>query len=403
MNDAMDLRVTQERTAEGTRRTVHLNNLRNSERENLLIFFDMIGERDAPEPFVLDGFVFGIIFYAMGLAQGVRVHGRMSTDALRNLNEFQEAWTLWKGKIYTKVDIVPDEIVDCMANGEREAIAAFSGGVDSMFTVIRHATGRLGLASYPLKKAVLLVHGFDVPLAEPEQLEALKERTRPFVRELNLEVRTIRTNLKELCLQDWEDSFMSQLAACLHNYSHEFSCGLVGSSESYDSLVLPWGSNPATDHLLSGAALRIVHDGAGYSRTRKVEEIAKNPTATSVVKVCWEGRETFKNCGLCEKCMRTLLNFLAVGVVNPPCFSEPLDILRIREIPLHNDAQCAELVSIVAYVKAKGIEAEWINELEIRVKAYRHSGELRKDASLWNMVKRGEWMQIARNVKKRLF
>ena len=238
----MDLRVTHERTAEGTRRTVHLNNIRDNGRGNLLIFFDMIGERNAPQPHVLDGFVFGIIFYAMRLGQGVRVHGRMSHDALRNLNEFQEAWTLLKAHSYTQVDVVPDEIVDCMeANGDREAIAAFSGGVDSVFTVLRHATGKLGIASYPLKKALLLVHGFDVPLGEPEHLEALKERTLPFVQELNLELRTIRTNLKELCVQAWEDSHMSQLAACLHNYSHEFSYGLVGSSDPYNALDLPWG------------------------------------------------------------------------------------------------------------------------------------------------------------------
>ena len=145
------------------------------------------------------------------------------------------------------------QIVD-FVNGEHEkqAIAAFSGGIDSTFTLLRHATGKLGVASYPLTKAVLLVHGFDVPLKSPNHLEALKERTAPLLEELHLGIRVIRTNLKELDLQDWEDSFMAQLASCLHNYSREFSYGLVGSSEPYNALVLPWGSNPVTDHLLSG-------------------------------------------------------------------------------------------------------------------------------------------------------
>ena len=109
-----------------------------------------------------------------------------------------------------------------------------------------------------------MVHGFDVPLHKPEQLDGLVARTSPLLQELNMQIRIIRTNLKELMLQDWEDSYLAQLACCLHNYSHEFSYGLVGSGEPYNALVLPWASNPPTDHLLAGAAMRIVNDGAGY-------------------------------------------------------------------------------------------------------------------------------------------
>lgn len=248
-----------------------------------------------------------------------------------------------------------------------------------------------------------MVHGFDVPLNKPEQFESLQCRTEPLLSELGIELKTIRTNLKELELQGWEDSSMTQLAGCLHNYSHQFSYGLVGSTESYDALILPWGSNPATDHLLSGAALSIIHDGAGYSRTAKVEQIARHATAASVVKVCWEGQETSKNCGECEKCVRTLLNFLAVGVSNPPCFSKPLDKRQIRALILRNDTVHGELKSIVNYAKAKGITEDWLLELDKRVKKYKgptfiqkHTPRLQK---AWALAQRGEWHQLAGKVK----
>ena len=173
--------------------------------------------------------------------------------------------------------------------GDRRAIAAFSGGVDSVFTILRHNRDHLGNASYPLHHSVLMVHGFDVPLSSPEQLVSLRERTKPLLDELKLKSLTMRTNLKEINLQDWEDSFMAQLACCLHNYSHNFYYALVGSSEPDDGSVLPWGSNPATDYLLSGGTMRLVHDGAGFSRTEKVAYIANNRTASRVLKVCWEG------------------------------------------------------------------------------------------------------------------
>jgi hypothetical protein len=186
-------------------------------------------------------------------------------------------------------------------------------------------------------------------------------------------------------------------------YSHEFGYGLIGSSEAYNALVLPWGSNPVTDHLLSGSALRIVHDGAGYSRTQKVEELAKFPTAAKSLKACWEGKETFKNCGRCEKCIRTLLNFKAVGVSNPACFDVPLDNALIKSIHIRNDAQFAELKSIVVYATAKSLHGEWLDELKARVRRYERSSKvLDKSITLALMAKNGQWHEIKEKIGKRL-
>lgn len=399
----MDLRVSQETIPDGIRRTVSLDNVADKDRPSAAIFFDLLHERDLPLPQALDGFIFGIIFYAMRLGQNIHVHGALSAAALRNLHEFQEAWVLWKGTHYRKIEITPDTIInDAAILKKNEAIAAFSGGVDSIFTVLRHSTGRLGLGAYPLKRSVLMVHGFDVSLDEQEQLDALKERTEPFLQDLGLRIKTIRTNLKVLGLQSWEDSFAPQLACCLHNYAHEFGYALIGSSEPYDALVLPWGSTPATDYLLSGAALQVVHDGAGYSRTQKVEMIAQNALASSIVKVCWQGKEAHKNCGVCEKCIRTRLNYLAVGVATPSCFDTPLDLGKIKDIELRKDTQCAELISIVTYAKNKGLDEPWLKALEARIrryqsdaKAHRYTLLIRKACKL---ARAGQWDEIRKGV-----
>ncbi len=111
MDRTADLRILQEYTAEGTRRILQLTHLRNQDKP-LTIFFEMVGDHQAPIPRVLDGFVFAIIFYAMQLGQDIRVHGTMTGDALRNLNEFQEAWVLWRPQRYRKIQIIPDEITE---------------------------------------------------------------------------------------------------------------------------------------------------------------------------------------------------------------------------------------------------------------------------------------------------
>ncbi|HVJ32049.1 MAG TPA: hypothetical protein VND94_02945 [Terriglobia bacterium] len=400
----MDLHVSQDGTLDGSRRTVFLSNIDDRDRRDLAIFFDLLDERNLPIPRALDGFVFGIVFYAMRLGQDIRVHGAMSAAALRNLREFQEAWVRWKPSRYNKVEIIPDTVLgDAVFTRKDEAIAAFSGGVDSIFTLLRHATGTLGLGSYPLKHSVLMVHGFDVPLSELKQFDALRERTEPFLRELKVTAKTIRTNLKELALQSWEDSFSSQLACCLHNYAHDFGYALIGSSEPYDALVLPWGSNPATDYLLSGSALRIVHDGAGYSRTQKVETLAQNPLASAAVKVCWEGKETHRNCGICEKCVRTRLNYLAVGIADPACFDTPFDLATVKAINLRNDAQCAELISIATYAKAKGIEAPWLKALEARIRRYQSDARAGRYSLLarktYRLAREGNWREIRKRIE----
>ena len=186
---------------------------------------------------------------------------------LLNLRAFQEAWSCWRPETYHQIDIVPSEIVDSVPPGH-QAIVAFSGGVRFVFTALRHSKKLLRESSFPVR-AVLLVHGFDVPLSNPGHFEKLKERE-PLIKNLNLELITMRTNIKELWIQDWHDSFIAQLASCMHNFSHRFRYALTGSAEPYNALILPWGQNRCTDHLLSGSHMAIVHDGAGFSRTEKV-------------------------------------------------------------------------------------------------------------------------------------
>jgi hypothetical protein len=401
----MDLFLSQKPIPDGTRRTVRLVN--SDTAPDIEIFFDLIGE-ELPEPRSLDGFVVGIIFHAMRVGQTLRVDGPMTKEALCNLNEFQDAWVRWKPGLYRKIEIIPSAIVTPEISGERRAIAAFSGGVDSVFTILRHNRGQLGNASFLLRDSVLMVHGFDVSLENPASFEALKDRTAPLLQECGLRLKLIRTNLKTQLLQVWEDSFMAQLASCLHNYSHDFYYALVGSSEPYDRLVLPWGSNPATDYLLSGGTMRLVHDGAGFSRTEKIAYIANNWTASRVLKVCWEGKETHKNCGVCEKCVRTQANFLAVGVARPECFDAPLDPRHIRMIRLRNATQCAELESIIAYAKAKGMKGEWLEQLQAEVKTFKSPWRRqartagRYTRNLLAMLARGEMSEIVAKIRSRL-
>lgn len=350
----MRLTVLQEQRAAGTRRRLCLTET--TDGRPLDIYFDFVGE-SFPEPFVLDGFVNAVIFYAMGSGQDIRVDGRMTRSALLNLATFQEAWCRWRPGVYKPVRIEPHSLVDDPPRAPPRSIAAFSGGADAIFTALRHAGDPYALDS------VLLVHGFDVPTDRPDQFGKLVERVRPFLDHLKLRPRIVRTNIAELRFQDWLDSFLAQLSCCLHSFSHEFRFGLTGGGEPYDALVLPWGQNPCTDYLLSGEGFSIVHDGAAFSRTEKIAAIAKDPVATKAIKVCWEAPDLSTNCGVCEKCVRTRLNFKAVGIDNPSCFDGELMPQQIRDIRFSNESQRAGFRSILAYADSHALQGDWLEAM----------------------------------------
>lgn len=383
----MRLSVSQEQRAEGTRRTLRLTETAGG--RPIEVFFDFVGE-SFPEPFVLDGFVNAVIFHAMGSGQDIRVDGRMSRSALLNLAAFQEAWCRWKPDVYRPVRIEPLSVADDPPRAPARSIAAFSGGADAVFTVLRHAGDQFALGS------ALLVHGFDVPTDRADQFGKLLERVQPLLRRLNLRPRVVRTNLAELKLQDWLDSFLAQLSCCLHNYSHEFRFGLAGGGEPYDALVLPWGQNPCTDHLLSGDGFAIVHDGAGYSRTEKIAVIARDPVATRAIKVCWEAADLSTNCGTCEKCVRTLLNFKAVGVDRPACFAGEISAAQIRRIRFSNESQRTAWREILAYAESHALHGDW---LEAMKECLRYDGKGVVGRALAHLA-RGDFRLLSERIRR---
>lgn len=344
-----------------------------------------------------DGVLCALVLHAMAERRDIRLHGPATEAMLRNLREFQRAWSRWLPGTYQPIEVLPDSTVDVRPPAETSSISAFSGGVDSLFTVFSH-TGN-PCPTPPTAEGALLVHGFDVSLNNTKDFEELIDRTAGIRDATGVSLRLMRTNSKALGLQNWEDSFAAQLAACMHFCSSEFSVGLIGSSEPYDALVLPWGSNPVTDHLLSGGAMQIVHDGAGFSRTEKVAFLSRYPEALRALKVCWEGTHQGRNCGVCEKCVRTQLNLLAVGITNAPCFDGPLDFKRIAFIRMQNDAVLTEFRSICEYAEQQGIEAEWLDLLRARLRRGKANRTVK--GSVKDLLRKFGLLEIARSVRGR--
>ncbi len=331
--------------------------------------------RHAPPPSVLDGPLFSTIMIAMGQGGTVlEIDGPISAAAMRNVQAFQEAWACMLPRHFRVVEIVPSEVVQDPPVRGRAAVAAFSGGLDSTFTLIRHAKKLLGRGSYPITHA-LMVHGLDVQLHREGLFRNLRKRVAPLLDELGVELIVARSNVRnplpeapKLQVQPYAYSQAAQIAGILHILPEDrFAHGLIGSTDPYCNLVLPWGSNPATDYLLSNDRFSTVHDGAGFTRCQKAALVAQHPTALKTLRVCVA--QTRGNCGVCEKCIRTRLNLMVVGVDRPDCFDQPFHEDMIDALEVWNPAVLAEAKATLAYARSNGISAPWLRQLRGRIAA----------------------------------
>lgn len=318
-----------------------------------------------------DPFVIALVFIAMRTARPLLVHGTVSPSLLRNLEEYQALWSCWMPKRYRPITITADhEQEQPPAAQPLRAAVAFSGGVDSCFTLWRHKTAACGRLSREVGAAVM-VHGFDIALHEKEMFAKAVERSAQLLEGLDVTLIPMATNYRELG-DYWGDTHGSAVASCLMLLQKRYAQGLIGSTWTY-AYAEPWGSSPVGDWMLSNATFQTIHDGAAFSRADKISALAQWPAALRYLRVCWEGADKDKNCGRCEKCIRTILNFRVLGLGLPPCFESDVSDRHIAELAGLEPTAINELENVLTLARAKAIRAPWVTALEKCIKRNRRA------------------------------
>jgi len=117
----------------------------------------------------------------------------------------------------------------------------------------------------------------------------------------------------------------------------EFGRIYIAAGRTYADLA-PWGSHPLLDPLWSTEGLAFVHDGCEATRIEKARAVSAFDFALENLRVCFERPVNALNCGRCEKCIRTMLELLAVGALERcPAFEAGLDPGRIAGLRLRKD------------------------------------------------------------------
>ena len=193
-------------------------------------------------------------------------------------------------------------------------------------------------------RRAILVHGFDIGGKKDHGLEIAAFETatrhaRAIADELGLELVRVSTNLRHLpeAPRFWRrQQHGAALAAVGHAAARD--PGYLFLAGTYDVRGLEaWGSHPLIDPNFSTQRLSVIHDGVRFSRLDKVRELDGYALARRHLHVCSRNAPGVSNCGACEKCVRTRLEFLVAGRDATEAFGESLVPLEIVEAGVRID------------------------------------------------------------------
>lgn len=144
------------------------------------------------------------------------------------------------------------------------------------------------------------------------------------------------------------------LASIMHQFGEIARAGLIALDDPYrsEAKVWPWGNNSLTNPLLSGDRFNVISCGGNFTRSTKVDYIAKHPNVLKNIIVCWQGARDGYNCGECEKCIRTKLNLLVAKAPHPWPFRTPLTSKQVAELRATNFIQLAYLEEILGLLES---------------------------------------------------
>ncbi len=343
------LHVSEERTDKTLTRTMHLN--------GQSVYFKIAGTELPPPLPTWDFAVIAGLFTAMRLNRPLHVCGPASTSLLHNLEDFQETWAVWLPDMYHMIRITADREIEPPVMTDRRGVFAFSGGLDSTFAILRHHMKSVGRRIVNPAAAVL-INGFDLDISNREAVEKATGSARAILDEMGIPLATVETNWKSVMCYNWGMEHMAGIIACLAQFQGMADVAVVGSDEGLDHLDIPWGCNPITNPNLSSKSLRVHTEGIGFTRSQRAGFIVENSNLAPHIRVCWENAHTGTNCGTCEKCIRTQLNFRAVGA-EPQGYLKTAGFWRIATIPLRNLGDNYFLRESLREASRRGVRGWW--------------------------------------------
>lgn len=339
------------------------------------VFTTVIGgvENESQVTTLMDPWLRLLIFDMMEVGGDWEVRGTVSKSCLRNMERFNDYWHSIDSTcaiVHLHAENVFDDSAEATDNG---ALLPFSGGLDASYTAYRHTHHLAGHKNLDIK-AALMVHGADIPLDKQEQFDAALHHNQEMLADLGVhKVHVIRTDYHTMSTQNFDWGYHTHMAVLIglaSFLSPMYKNVVTGSSSPFPVVPKKWGDNPISDYMLGSRIFEVHTDDFSKSRTEKAELVCNWKVGMEKLRVCWEssldGTGTH-NCGHCEKCIRTNLNFLACGVQLPG-----MPVLSLKEIAAnHGEIHLMRVyTSLLDYAHAHNCTDPWVPIMERKIKKY---------------------------------
>ena len=288
----------------------------------------------------IDPFAVALLLLAMKNREPILLQGSLSRKLFQGLKEYQRIYHSWYPEVFHEIEIQPASLRDDLQNAGGVAACAFSGGVDSFYTLLtlmrRDGATITSKATKPTLSHTLFMAGFDMPRHLSQSISELTSSYSVMMKELKIQFVAGSTNIRSFVnAVDWTNAHGQALAATALFFKDSWGQFYIPSS--YTATTYPkWGTHPSLDHLLSTESLKFVHHGTESNRVSKLNLISNYPESYSRLRVCWIQDIGLKNCGECEKCVRTMVALDILGKLS--CYStfgrKSLNPGKIRDLKM---------------------------------------------------------------------
>jgi hypothetical protein len=190
-----------------------------------------------------------LLHLAMALGEPLELRGTLCPRLLYGLEQYQDAFlVLYPGRFQRCEVSARDVAPAALPEASPVVCQAFSGGVDSFHTLRNHSPGRFSAHRMTVTHA-LMVHGFDVPLADERSFREMAATYRPLLAEIGVQLLTARTNLREVTAPvHWEISHGAAIAYVALSLGPAVRSFLISSTQAHFEL---------------GSVLRVLQKGSG--------------------------------------------------------------------------------------------------------------------------------------------
>lgn len=179
----------------------------------------------------------------------------------------------------------------------------FSWGIDSLYTFKEN---------YVNITHLIAIFGFDIHHRDLSLINMTKKKLKFFAQNHQKKLIFVKTNVRLLTEQyvNWNYIFWAAMASIGLLLDSKLDFLYISSwLDSLSDRKKGWWSHPDLDKLWSNGRIRFIHFGEGVSRMEKIKVIDALPGTYDVLRVCWENKKGLYNCGICEKCTRTILEY----------------------------------------------------------------------------------------------